>query len=76
MTTIANPKSHLGPFKNTHKYLVTASDITGPWSEPVYLNSKEIGPALEAGRMSDENAEAFCSTRDSPARSSAYAFRI
>jgi xylan 1,4-beta-xylosidase len=28
-------KSHLGPFKDCHNYLVTADSIEGPWSEPV-----------------------------------------
>ena len=27
------------PFKDTHNYVVTARDINGPWSEPVYMNS-------------------------------------
>lgn len=39
-------KSHIGPFKDTHNYLVTASDIKGPWSEPVYLNSSGFDPSL------------------------------
>ncbi|MCI3920770.1 glycoside hydrolase family 43 protein [Paenibacillus sp. TRM 82003] len=39
-------KSHLGPFKDTHNYLVTATDIMGPWSEPVYLNSSGFDPSL------------------------------
>jgi xylan 1,4-beta-xylosidase len=39
-------KSHIGPFKDTHNYLVTASDICGPWSEPVYLNSSGFDPSL------------------------------
>ncbi|HZG84554.1 glycoside hydrolase family 43 protein [Paenibacillus sp.] len=39
-------KSHLGPFKDTHNYLVTAADILGPWSEPVYLNSSGFDPSL------------------------------
>ena len=39
-------KSHLGPFKDTHNYLVTASDIMGPWSEPVHLNSSGFDPSL------------------------------
>lgn len=39
-------KSHLGPFKDTHNYLITASDIKGPWSEPVYLNSSGFDPSL------------------------------
>lgn len=39
-------KSHLGPFKDTHNYLVTAPDIMGPWSEPIYLNSSGFDPSL------------------------------
>lgn len=39
-------KSHLGPFKDTHNYLITAPDIKGPWSEPVYLNSSGFDPSL------------------------------
>lgn len=39
-------KSHKGAFKDTHNYLVTAADIEGPWSEPVYLNSSGFDPSL------------------------------
>jgi xylan 1,4-beta-xylosidase len=39
-------KSFLGMFKDTHNYLVTAADIRGPWSEPVYLNSSGFDPSL------------------------------
>ena len=39
-------KSHIGPFKDTHNYLVTAEDIMGPWSEPIYLNSSGFDPSL------------------------------
>lgn len=35
-----------GAFKDTHNYLVTAPDITGPWSDPVYLNSSGFDPSL------------------------------
>jgi xylan 1,4-beta-xylosidase len=35
-----------GPFKDTHNYLVTATDIEGQWSEPVYLNSSGFDPSL------------------------------
>ncbi len=35
-----------GPYKDTHNYLVTAEDICGPWSEPVYLNSTGFDPSL------------------------------
>lgn len=39
-------KSHKGAFKDTHNYLVTATDIRGPWSEPIYLNSSGFDPSL------------------------------
>lgn len=39
-------KSHMGQFKDTHNYLVTANNIHGPWSEPVYLNSSGFDPSL------------------------------
>ncbi|MBU9721560.1 MULTISPECIES: glycoside hydrolase family 43 protein [Bacillaceae] len=39
-------KSHFGGFKDTHNYLVTATDIKGPWSEPIYLNSSGFDPSL------------------------------
>jgi xylan 1,4-beta-xylosidase len=35
-----------GPFKDTHNFLVTATDIEGEWSEPVYLNSSGFDPSL------------------------------
>lgn len=28
-----------GPFKDAHNYIITAKDINGPWTEPVYMNS-------------------------------------
>ncbi|MGP4040846.1 glycoside hydrolase family 43 protein [Gracilibacillus sp. D59] len=39
-------KSRQGAFKDTHNYLVTAENIEGPWSEPVYLNSSGFDPSL------------------------------
>lgn len=39
-------KTHTGPFKDTHNYLVTAKNIEGPWSEPIYLNSSGFDPSL------------------------------
>ncbi|WP_245600102.1 glycoside hydrolase family 43 protein [Paenibacillus harenae] len=35
-----------GVFKDLHNYLITAKDICGPWSDPVYLNAKGFDPAL------------------------------
>jgi Beta-xylosidase len=39
-------KSFIGMFKDTHNYMVTATDIRGPWSEPIYLNSSGFDPSL------------------------------
>lgn len=33
-------------FKDTHNYLVTATDIRGPWSKPVYLHSIGFDPSV------------------------------
>lgn len=35
-----------GPMMQTENYLVTAEDINGEWSEPVYLNSLGFDPSL------------------------------
>jgi len=35
-----------GLWKDTHNYLVTATDIRGTWSEPVFLNSSGFDPSL------------------------------
>ncbi len=35
-----------GDFKDTHNYLTTAEDVTGPWSDPIYLNSSGFDPSL------------------------------
>ena len=48
-------KSFLGMFKDTHNYLVTATDIMGPWSEPIYLNSSGFDPSL----FHDENGKKY-----------------
>lgn len=39
-------KRYEGNFKDAHNYLVTAPAITGPWSDPVYLNSSGFDPSL------------------------------
>ena len=39
-------KTLYGPFKDTHNYLVTATDIEGEWSEPICLNSSGFDPSL------------------------------
>ncbi|KAL6898926.1 glycoside hydrolase family 43 protein [Trichoderma evansii] len=35
-----------GSFKDTHNYIVTASKIDGPWSDPIYANSSGFDPSL------------------------------
>lgn len=39
-------KSLAGNFKDTHNYVITAKNILGPWSDPVYLNSSGFDPSL------------------------------
>lgn len=39
-------KVRLGAYKVAHNYLVTAPDILGCWSDPVYLNSSGFDPSL------------------------------
>ncbi len=35
-----------GNFKDTHNHIVTASTVTGLWSDPVYVNSSGFDPSL------------------------------
>ena len=35
-----------GSFKDAHNYIVTAPEIAGPWSDPVYTNSSGFDPSL------------------------------
>jgi len=39
-------KRYDGNFKDTHNYIVTAPAITGPWSDPFYVNSSGFDPTL------------------------------
>ena len=39
-------KRKSGAFKDAHNYIVTAPDIEGPWSDPVYTNSSGFDPSL------------------------------
>ena len=43
---IYSDMKNTGVFYDVHNYLVTATDIQGPWSEPVYLNSSGFDPSL------------------------------
>jgi xylan 1,4-beta-xylosidase len=35
-----------GDFKDAHNYITHAPDITGPWSDPIYVNSSGFDPSL------------------------------
>jgi len=35
-----------GSFKDTPNYIVTAEQIEGPWSDPIYINSSGFDPSL------------------------------
>ena len=35
-----------GNYKDAHNYIVTASDIMGSWSDPIYVNSSGFDPSL------------------------------
>ncbi|XDA99968.1 glycoside hydrolase family 43 protein [Sulfitobacter sp. LCG007] len=39
-------KRYDGNFKDAHNYIVTAPEITGPWSERIYVNSSGFDPSL------------------------------
>lgn len=39
-------KTQRRPYYHTHNYVVWTDDITGEWSEPVYLNSTGFDPSL------------------------------
>ena len=39
-------KQWRGPYKQCLNYLVTAPEITGPWSEPIFMNGSGFDPSL------------------------------
>ncbi|MEJ8473686.1 glycoside hydrolase family 43 protein [Roseibium algae] len=39
-------KRNEGNFKDAHNYIVTAENIEGPWSDPIYVNSSGFDPSL------------------------------
>lgn len=43
---ITKVMSRRGVFKDLHNYLLTATDINDPWSEPLFLNSSGFDPFL------------------------------
>ncbi len=42
----SNVKTRSGIWRDVHNYVITAGDVKGEWSEPVYLNSSGIDPSL------------------------------
>jgi len=42
----SNVKSFSGAWKDTHNYLITATDINGEWSDPMFLNSRGFDGSL------------------------------
>ena len=42
----SNVRSYKGPFKDVYNYLITAKNIEGPWSEPIFLNSSGFDASL------------------------------
>lgn len=46
-------KTWTGPFKDSHNYLTTATDIRGQWSDPVYMNSS----GFDASLFHDDNGK-------------------
>ncbi len=51
----SNVRSFNGVWKDTPNYLVTTTDITGDWSEPVYLNSR----GFDASLFHDQNGKKY-----------------
>lgn len=48
-------KSFDGQWKDTPNYLVTATDINGPWSDPVFINASGFDPSL----FHDEDGKSY-----------------
>ncbi|MCH8475271.1 MAG: glycoside hydrolase family 43 protein [Opitutales bacterium] len=42
----SNTRSFAGPYWDVYNYLTRAKEITGPWSDPVYLNGSGFDPSL------------------------------
>lgn len=41
-----DPDRDRGAFKDTPNWVITAPEVTGPWSDPVYLNGSGFDPSL------------------------------
>lgn len=44
--TYSNVRAHGGIFQDCHNYVTTADEVTGPWSDPVFLHSYGADPSL------------------------------
>lgn len=42
----SNVKTYRNYYKDVDNFIVTSADITGPWSDPVYINSSGFDPSL------------------------------
>lgn len=52
----SNVRSFNGQWKDTPNYLVTATDINGPWSEPVFVNAS----GFDASLFHDDDGRSYC----------------
>ena len=52
----ANVKSFDGEWKDTPNYLVTATNIKGPWSEPTFINAS----GFDASLFHDDDGKSYC----------------
>lgn len=52
----SNVKSFYGHWKDTPNYIVTATDINGPWSDPVFVNAS----GFDASLFHDTDGRTYC----------------
>ncbi|MER2494390.1 glycoside hydrolase family 43 protein [Catenovulum sediminis] len=52
----SNVRSFYGNWKDTPNYLVTATDIKGPWSDPVFVNAS----GFDASLFHDDDGRTYC----------------
>lgn len=51
-----NVRNFNGDWKDTPNFVVTASNIKGPWSKPTFINSSGFDPSL----FHDDNGKSYC----------------
>lgn len=51
-----NVKNFNGDWKDTPNYVVTATSINGPWSEPAFINASGFDPSL----FHDDDGKSYC----------------